>query len=664
QPVRRGPDGRFHEISWQEAFDTVATRLREIRAAHGADAIAVYYGNPTVHSYSCILMVGPFLQALGTRNRMSASSQDTAPRFAASYYLYGNLLVTPVPDLDRTDYFLCMGANPAVSNGSAMVTPNVKERIKAIRERGGRVVTVDPRRTETSRLADEHVFIRPGSDAALLLAMTRVLVEEGRVDREALEAAASGWSGVERRLEPFTPERVEGVTGIAASTTRRLALEFADARSSVAYTRVGTCNNVHGTLASWANDLLNLSAGRLGARGGAMFPEPALDGTRVVELGGMNGHARWRSRVRGLPETGCDLPASILAEEIETPGPGQVRALVTIAGNPVLSTPNGRRLDRALEQLEFTVAVDLYVNETTRHADVILPPCGSLAEDHAEPLTPSVSLRSHVRWSPPVVQRGEGELADWQILLRLAQELGGGPTGLRWVDRALRLAGRFGWRFRPERMLDMLYRLGPHGDRYLPWKRGINLKKVQASPYGIDLGAARPGIAHRLAHRDKRVHLAAEPIFESLDKLVGELGAERDPEEVLLIGRRELRSNNSWMHNVAALVSGVDRCVLLVNPSDAARAGLHDGEFALMESRVHAGEVPVRVSEDVMPGVVSLPHGWGHRASADWQSVAGAHAGVSVNDWTDDQRVEAIVGQSVLNGVPVRLRRAEARGAA
>jgi anaerobic selenocysteine-containing dehydrogenase len=656
RPVRRWRDGRFHEVTWDEAFALAGSRLRAIRAQHGADATALYFGNPLVHSYSGVIMVGALQAALGTRNRTSAASQDTAPRFAASYYLYGNTALIPVPDIDRTDYFLCIGANPVVSQGSAMVTPNVRTRLRAIRDRGGKVVVVDPRCTETAKLADEHVFIRPGGDAAFLLAMVHTLIGDNHVDRAAIRQMARGWDEIERRLQPFSPEATEASTGVAASVTRRLAREFAAAARAVAYTRVGTCNNAHGTLASWAGDVLNVAGGRLGVKGGAMFPEPALDAAQFIRVAGMNGHDRWRSRVRGLPETGCDLPASILAEEIETPGSGQIRALVTIAGNPVLSTPNGRRLDRALEGLEFMVSVDLYINETTRHADLILPPCWSLAEDHSEPLGPSVSLRTSARWCPPVVQPEAGELADWQILLRLAEELGGGPTGMRWIDRGLRVATRLGWRYDPQRMLDMLLRIGPHGDRYLPWRRGLNLAKLRPAPHGVDLGTARAGVRHRLQHRDGLVHLAAEPLLRDLAQLESELGRTHADGDVLLIGRRELRTNNSWMHNIPALVSGRDRCVLYVHPRDAVRVGLRDSQPALLESRVHRGTVPVRVTDEVMPGVVSLPHGWGHAASAAWQAVAGAHPGVSANDFTDDQYVESVVGQSILNGVPVRLR--------
>ncbi len=662
RPVRRGSDGSFYEISWDEAFRLAGSRLREIRARHGADAVAVYFGNPLVHNYSGVIMLGAFLNTLGSRNRTGAGSQDTSPRFAASYYLYGNTLLTPVPDIDRTDYFVCVGANPAISQGSLMVTPDARARLRAIQQRGGKVVTVDPRFSETAKLADEHIFIKPGGDAAFLLAMVHTLLEAQRIDRAALRRITRGWDDVERRLQPFSPEASAALTGIDPAVTRRLAREFADAARGVVYTRVGTCNNAYGTLATWANDLLNIATGRLGVEGGAMFAEPALDGSQFVKFGGMNGHARWRSRVRGLPETGCDLPASTLAEEIETPGAGQVRAMVTVAGNPVLSTPNGRRLDAAMDRLEFMVAVDLYINETTRHADVILPPCWSLADDHSEPVTPGVSLRNTVRWCPPVVQRDAGELADWEILLRLSEELGGGPTGMKWIDRGLRIASRFGWHYDPRQTLDMLLRIGPHGDRYLPWRRGINLAKVKASPYGVDLGPARPGFKHRLQHHDGKIHLAAEPLLRALEELTSTLTPNPvtpNPLDLLLIGRRELRTNNSWMHNVPALVSGRARCVLYVHPDDAQRVGLRDSDPARLESRIHSGIVPVRVTDEVMPGVVSLPHGWGHATCAGGQSVAAAHAGISANDFSDDQRVESVVGQSILNGVPVRLQPVE-----
>ncbi len=652
-PVRRHADGRFAPIGWDEAFALVADRLSALRARHGADAIALYMGNPIIHNHGALLLRSGFVRAVGTRNSFSAGSQDTSPRFAASYHLYGSSLVVPIPDIDRTHYLLCIGANPWVSNGSFMTAPDVRRRLRAIRARGGRIVVVDPRRTETAREADEWVPIRPGSDAALLLAMLHTLVAAGREDVGRIAAVATGWERVQGRLAPFAADRVATFTGVPPETIRRLAHELVDAPSGVAYSRVGVCNNRFGTLASWATDLLNLAAGRLGEIGGAMFPTPAVDVAGLAPYLG-DGHARWRSRVRGLPETLGDLPAATLAEEIETPGTGQVRALVTFAGNPVLSVPNGQRLERAFGQLEFMAAIDLYVNETTRHADVILPPAWTLAEDHFDVFMPNFAVRNVARWNPPVVPHGPDERADWEILLEIAERLGGGATGIALVDRAIRMVRRAGLRWTPTATASLLLRLGPHGDRFRPWSKGLNPARLAAAPHGVDLGPLEPGIARRVLHRGGRMHLAADAMVAGLADLERAAGAAVG-RELLLIGRRDLRSNNSWMHNVPALAAGRDRCVLYVHPVDAERARVRDGDVVILESRVHRGPVRVRLDDDMAPGVVSLPHGWGHGPSAPWQRVAGARPGVSANDWTDDEDVEGIVGQSILNGVPVRL---------
>ncbi|MBM4268961.1 MAG: molybdopterin oxidoreductase family protein [Deltaproteobacteria bacterium] len=659
-PMRRTPGGTFEPISWDDAFEITASRLRAIRTEHGGDAIAVYIGNPIVHNYGALALRAGLLKALGTKNATSAGSQDTAPRFAASWHLYGSSFSIPVPDIDRTDYFLCIGANPYVSNGSFLTAPDIRNRMRAIRARGGKVVIVDPRRTETARDASEHVAIRPGGDAAFLLSLVQVLVARERVDRDSIAKLASGWGVIERRLEAFAPERVTAQTGVPVETIERLALELVDAPSGAVYTRVGVCNNEFGTLASWATDVLNLAAGRLGAAGGSMLPSPAMDVTPILEMTNGDGHARWKSRVRGLPETLGDLPASILAEEMETPGPGQVRAFVTFAGNPVLSTPNGRRLAAALSGLDFMVSIDLYVNETTRHADVILPPAWGLADDHADLVFSGVAVRNVARWSPPVVARGADEKADWEILLELTRRLGGGPTGVAWMDGLYTLGRPLGIRWTPQSTLDLLLRIGRYGDRFLPWSSGLNLERLKAAPHGIDLGPLEPGVAHRIRHRDGKIHLAAPPLVAAMDECAQGLERSKTEDEaLLLIGRRELRTCNSWLHNVPAMVAGRERCVLYVHPEDAAKAGVRDGDEAVLESRVHTGRLRVHVTDEIRPGVVSLPHGWGHAESAPWQRVAGAHPGVSANDWTDDQWTESVVGQSILNGVPVRLHPAE-----
>jgi anaerobic selenocysteine-containing dehydrogenase len=651
EPMRRVARGRFEPIGWVEAFDLVAARLKAIRRTHGGDAIAVYMGNPIIHNYGVLAIRAGFARSIGTHNRFGPGSQDTSPRFATSYLLYGSSLTIPVPDIDRTSHFLCIGANPWVSNGSFMSAPDIHRRLRALRERGGKIVVVDPRRTETAREADEWVPIKPGGDAALLLAMAQTLIADGRADDARISAVTDGWDEVRARLAACTPERMEAQAGISAATIRRLANEFADAEMSVAYTRVGVSNNRYGTVATWATDVLNLVAGRLGEVGGAMLPTPVIDPSPMTRYLG-DGFGRWRSRVRGLPETFGELPASTLAEEIETPGPGQVRALIVYAGNPVLSVPNGPRLARAIATLDFTVAVDIYLNETTRLADVILPPSWSMAEDHFDSFLQNTAVRNITRWSEPVVERGPGDRADWEILLEIAERMGGGVMGIKVVDGAIKLARRLGLRWTPKVAIDLLIRLGSHGDRCLPWSKGLSLAKIARHPHGIDLGPLEPGISRRVVHRGKRINLGPPAIMAGLTEV--EMAQPPPAGQLLLIGRRDLRSNNTWMHNVANLAGGRDRCVLFVHPDDAARAGVSDGLTALLESRIHRGLVPIHVTDEIAPGVVSLPHGWGHGGS-DGQRVAARRPGVSINDWTDDMDVESVVGQSILNGVPVRL---------
>lgn len=650
-PMRRLPGGDFEPISWQEAFDTIETRLKYIQSEHGRDAVSVYFGTVFVHKYAVMLVRNALMTALGTRNWTGTSSQDTSARFASAFLLYGSTLSISVPDIDRTDMLLCIGANPVVSNGSMMTAPDAGRRIRAIRERGGKVVVIDPRRSETAAIADEHLAIRPGTDAALLLSLVAVLYAKGRIDIARLRAATEGWNEVETRLSAFAPEHVERLVGIPKATIERLALEFSSASTSVAYSRVGLGCSRHSTLACYAVELLNIVAGRLGQPGGSMFPTPAIDIVVLSRLARSDGFGRHHSRVRGLPETVGELPATTLAEEIETPGPGQVKALLTFAGNPVLSVPNGRRLEQAISGLEFMVSIDVYVNETTRHADIILPPASLLAEDHLDFMFANMAVRNGVHWNPPIVERQPNERLDWEIILEIAERMGGGITGLRPVDEVL---NALGIRVTPAMMAELSLRTGHYGDRFLPWRRGLNRKRLQAHVHGVDLGPLAPGVGHRLYHRGGRVRLAAPALLQEMDALAGEL-ANDPPSGLLLIGRRDLRSNNSWMHNLPRLVRGRARCLLFVNPTDATRLGLREGGRAVMTSRVHRAEVTVHLTDEVRAGVVSFPHGYGHAAIKRWQRVAGTQAGESVNDWVDDADVERVVGMSILNGVPVAL---------
>lgn len=663
RPMIRTADGEFVETSWDEALDRAAAGLDSIRKRNGADSIGCYIGNPIIHNYGALLLRQGLIRAIGTRNCFSAGSQDTSPRFATSYYLYGSSLTIPIPDIDRTDYFLCIGANPAVSNGSALSAPNMKARMRSIQDRGGKVVMIDPRRSESALLADEHVAVRPGTDATLLLGMCAVLVQRNKAQVAAIEAVADGWPEVVSRLNRIRLVDVSAETEVAVETIERLATEFADAKTSAAYSRVGVCNTKQGTLATYATDLLNIVAGRMGKQGGSMFTSPAIDSTRLLALPGGDGHGRWKSRVRGLPETLGDLPSAAMAEEIETPGEGQIRAMFTFAGNPVLSTPNGRRLDSAFASLDFMVSVDLYINETTRHADVILPPAWALADEYVDAFFPQFTVRNTASWSGPVIDPDPDERTDWQILLGITERLGGGPNGIKPLDAALRLARKFGYKWTPMKTIDLIMRSGEHGDKFLPWKDGLSIAKLKSMPHGVDLGPLQPGVARRVRHRGGKIRIASPLILNGIDLLVDQM-ADRAAEvirskadgELLLIGRRELRSNNSWMHNIPKLVSGKPRCVLFVHPCDADSIGVVDGGNAILESRIHSAEIPVHVTDEMTPGIVSLPHGWGHQASAAWQKTAGKNPGVSFNDWSDESEVEPLVGQSILNGVPVRLR--------
>lgn len=657
-PLVRDASGELVEASWDEALDRAAAGLARVRDTHGKNAVGAYIGNPVIHNHGPLLLRAALMAALNTRNSYSAGSQDTSPRFATSYYLYGSSFALPVPDIDRCDYFFCLGANPVVSNGSAMTAPDMKRRLRELRARGGKVVIIDPRRTETAALADEHHAIRPGNDAALLLAMAAVILREGKADLQGLRSLVTGWESIQKRLAAIDLDQVAAATGLDAATIERLALDFAGAKQAVAYSRVGVCNSRHGTLGTYATDLLNLVAGRLGVVGGAMFTSPAIDLTRVTSQPGYDGHGRWKTRVRGLPETLGDLPTAALAEEIETPGEGQIRGLLTFAGNPVLSAPGGRRIGAALENLEFMVSVDLYVNETTRHADVILPPVWHLAEEHLDVFFPVMTVRNVLSHSPAALEPGPDDRADWEILLALIERLGGGPTGKKPIDALLSALKVFGYRWTPRAAVDLLLRSGRHGDKFLPWSKGLSLAKLESRGEGIDFGPLEPGVSRRVFHKDKKVHLGDALFVDAIDKLLVELG-EKPSEALMMIGRRELRTNNSWMHNVPSLMTGRERCVLLVNPNDAQRLHLEDAESAMLEANGHKAEVPLRVSEDVAPGIVCMPHGYGHSELEAWQKVSSARPGVSFNDWTTEEEVEALVGQSILNGVEVSLSRVQ-----
>ncbi|MCC6748883.1 MAG: molybdopterin-dependent oxidoreductase [Deltaproteobacteria bacterium] len=656
RPLLRDGTG-WRELSWEEALDLAAARLAEVQARHGRDAVALYAGNPVVHNYGAIFYGLLLDQVLGSRHRYTSNSVDAWPRMLVSYLLYGNQTALPVPDLERTRFLLVLGANPAVSNGSIMTAPGAARRLKELRQRGGRLVVVDPRRTETARLADQHLFIRPGSDAYFLAALLHVVLKEGRARPGALAPRLEGFSDLAACVERFTPEAVALRTGISAAETRALALAFTEAESAVCYGRLGTCVQRHGVLATWLIDLLNLVTGNVDRPGGAMFGRAPVDLPATARrLGQAGSYGRYRSRVSGLPEIGGELPAATLAEELETPGPGQIRALVTHAGNPVLSLPNGPRLERALAGVEFLLSIDIYLNETTRHAHLILPPTFGLEHDHYSLLFSALSVRTVAHYSPAVLRPADGSREEWEILLELSTRLLArrGLAGSLGA-RALRaVGGRLG----AKGLLDLSLRTGPYG---LGRSRGprLSLAALRKAPHGLDLGPLESRLPELLGG-DGRIPLLPAVLTDALARLdlspgQGPVGPASPSGELLLIGRRSLRSNNSWMHNSPRLTKGREACTLLAHPADASARGLTDGALVRVRSRVGEVRVPLEVSNEMMPGVVSLPHGYGHGRPGTALRVANQRPGVSANELTDDAVREELSGAGVLFGVPVEL---------
>ena len=634
----RAPDGseQWREVSWQEALDTTAERLLAVYREHGVHAIGIYLGNPTVHNYGMMTHQNNLFRFIRTNNRFSATSVDQLPHHLTSLWMFGHKSLFPIPDIDRTDYFLMLGANPIASNGSIWTVPDVRKRIKDLKKRGGRLVVIDPRRTETAELATEHHFITPGTDALFLAALLNTIFSEGLAGPDHLAAFTTGLEDVATAIADFTPELAATHCGIEAEDIRRLAREFASASAAICYGRMGVSTQTYGTLCQWLIQVLNVVTGNLDKPGGSMFTLPAMD--QVASIG-PGGFARHHSRVRGLPEFDRELPAAAMAEEITTPGEGQIRALFTGAGNPVLSTPNGRQLDKALAQLEFMVSLDPYLNETTRHADIILPPTSPLEHDHYDIGFHINAIRNTTRYNEPVFDKPDGALHDWEIFTELGN----------------RIAAALGEEPRqptaPDQLVDMALKFGPYGESQGS-DHALSLEKLKQNPSGIDLGALKPQLPQRLMTADKTIRCAIPEAMLDLQRLRDEYSATHDG-LLKLIGRRHVRSNNSWMHNYRRLVKGRDRCPLLMHPADMSQRDIVDGAEVAVSSRAGTVHVTVEASEDMMPGVVSLPHGFGHNRGGIRMQTAVRHAGVSCNDITDETYLDALSGNAAVNGVHV-----------
>ena len=681
-------NGVHVEATWAQAWAAIDVGITGVIAKHGRESIATYLGNPGAHGLSSLTFNRVLLQSIGSRQRYSASTVDQLPKQVSSGLMFGSASTVPVPDLDRTQYLLVLGANPYVSNGSLCTAPDFPGRLEAMQARGGKLVVVDPRKSRTAQQADEWIAIRPGTDALLLAAIAQTLATDGlEVLSQRLGRFLNGLDEVVLALQPFTPEAVAVTTGIDAQTIRRLARELRDASSSAVYGRIGTTTTAFGTTASWLVDVVNIFTGNLDRVGGAMLPLPVAGSGNTSGAGGKGKGfrtGRGHSRVRKYPEALGEYPAAAMAEEITTPGEGQVRALIVVGGNPILSTPNGEQLAKSFAELEFMLSVDIYLNETSRFADVILPVPSPLQRSHYDLALLTFAVRNVANYSQAVLPLGIDEPDEWEILAKIsaiAAGLGADVqastiddsqiTGLvesKIKDSSSNIFGRdseelinelsVSGRRGPDRMLDFLLRTGPYGDGFGSVKDGLTLDKLIAAPHGIDFGALEPRLPDVLRTQSGKIELAPPQLIADLERLLKFCQTDildQNKNQLVLVGRRDLRSNNSWMHNIEVLVKGKPRCTLQIHPDDATRLGVSSGSTVRITSRVGSVDAPVEITESIRGGVVSLPHGWGHTMSGTNIKIASLRAGVNSNLLTDQEVLDPLSGTSALNGIPVEV---------
>jgi len=639
QPVERTADG-WKEISWPEALDKVAAGIQTLQKNHGQNSLGIYLGNPNVHNMGSMLTTKHLLTSLKSRSRFSATSIDQLPHHIVCMHLFGHMLRIPVPDVNRTQHMLIIGGNPLASNGSIMTAPNMRQKIKDIKARDGKVVVIDPRRTETAELSSEHHFIRPATDVLLLLAMLNEIYQQGFANTTSSNRAAALATEIDRIAtfaQDYSAESVAGITGISAEEIKRLVKEYCEAESAVMYGRMGVSVQEFGLLSQYLIMVMNIVTGRLDEVGGLMFPDPAVD---LVNNTGPGYLAKRFSRVKKLPDFNGDYPVVAMADEMLVEGEGQLKGFINVAGNPVISTPNGDKLDKALSQLEFMVSIDYFINETSRHANIILPPVSPLERDHYDLTFNGFAVHNVAKYSPALFKKKPNEKHDWEITLELAKRLNkNAPMATkieRWLTKVLG----------PKFLLGQGLKRGPYPQ--------VNLKELKKNPHGIDLGPLQNMLPKGLKHKDKKIHLNVDFYQGDLDR-VKEMMQQYNDDQILLIGRRHVRSNNSWLHNSQRLVKGKSRCTLMLHPETAKQKGIEQGQLVKVTSRVGSVNIEAEVTDELMPGVVSIPHGWGHGRKGVKQKIAQANAGVSVNDLTDDTLIDTLCGNAAVNGVPVTL---------
>ncbi len=623
-------DGVFTEISWDEAFDIATSRMRAVQEAHGRDAVGVYLGNPNAHKFGNLLNLPALMKALGSSNRYSSATADQIPHHVASIHMLGHPMLMPIPDVDRTDFMLILGGNPLVSNGSMMTAPGFGRRMDEIKARGGKVVVIDPRRTETAEKASAHYFIQPEADAVLLLAIIREVFAAGLDRLGPLEGHVEGVDTLRDAVQPFTLDMAAATTGIDANDIRRLAHDFASSPSAVCYARMGASTQSFGGLCQWASYALNLITGNFDSEGGAMFTTPAFD---YVGMTSRKGRARTyperRSRVSGQPLYNGEFPVSVMAEEMETPGDGQIKALLTVAGNPVLTAPNGRRIEAALDDLDFMISVDIHINDTTRHADMILPGTVALEEAVYDMVFHSFAVRNTATYARPVFDPPEGVMQEWELIARLTARL----TGANQIGPS------------PEQVLNAMLPAGYHPD--------VTVEAMLDAGTAFDLGPLVPNLTERLETHDGQIQLAPQVFLDDLPRLMTHADSRNAQYPFAMIGRRQVRSHNSWTQNSQRLVKGRNRCTVEINFDDAKKLGISAGDDVQVSSHVGVVTLPAEITSAMAQGVVSIPQGWGQ--SGRTMQVAAAGGTVSINDLTDDKRIDLISGNAAFNGVPVQI---------
>ena len=635
-PIKRTENG-WQEISWTEAFDEVEIQIKKIQEKYGNNAVATYQGNPNVHNVGSMLYGGPFLKSLKTKQKYSATSADQLPHHIASLKMFGHQMLIPIPDIERTDYLLILGANPGASNGSLLTAPGFPQKIKSIQKRGGKVINIDPRFTETSKISSQHLYINPGKDALFLLSLLHVIFDQGIEEKTHLSIHLKGLEEIKEIVKEYSPKKTALLIGIDSLEIQKIAKDFMNSKTAVCYGRMGVSTQEYGGICQWLINVLNIVTNNMDKVGGAMFTKPAIDLVYMTGIQGKVGNFdRYRSRVHNLPEYSGELPVATLADEILTEGEGQIKMFICTAGNPILSSPNGKKLEKALEKLDFMVSIDIYLNETSKYANIILPTTNGLETLHYDLVFHQLAIRNTAKLSEVLFEKDENQKHDWQILNELTERITEKKNSLT-----------------PEMMLDNMF-------QYSPYKEAnLSVNKLKENPSGIDLGSLQPLLIKRIFTVDKKINVSPQIFIDDLKRLDKELYKDTKEEETkypfALIGRRHLRNNNSWMHNSKLLMKGKNRCTVLMSSKDANNLSITDHQKIKIISNVGSIELPVEISDEMKEGVLSIPHGFGHNRNGTKIKLAEENAGESINDLTDDNKIDKLTGNANFSGTRVKV---------